>query len=102
MLFYLHAAIMLLFGAFLSGLGLILIVGFVGAAYGIANEFKWGYNLGIALSVLALLPFAYLVWVDGIGELLRIPVLMGLMIPVARFALLVHPESQEYRRIWFS
>ena len=52
-LMYVNAALDLLLsiGAF-SVIGLLLIVGQVGAGWGIANEKKWGYWLGVALAVL--------------------------------------------------
>ena len=56
-LLYAQAVLLLLFGAFLSPVGLALIAGGVGAGYGIANEQKWGYGLGIGM---AFLPFAFL------------------------------------------
>src|SRR5438309_2962391 len=53
-LLYAQAALLLLFGGFLSLLGLALVAGGIGSGYGIANEKKWGYRLGL---VMALLPF---------------------------------------------
>jgi hypothetical protein len=95
-LLYIQAAFLILFGGFFSVIGLILIVGQVGGAFGIANEKKWGYGLGIAMAVL---PFIYrLVLIHnpfgGVD-------LVTLMFEIALVALLLHPQSREYQRIWF-
>ncbi len=100
-LLYMHAVLGVLFGAAFTPLGLVYTAAVAGAGYGIANEKRWGYGLGITVSVLALLPFAYLALTDGILELLGIGVLLGLVFPVARLALLLHAESRNYQRVWF-
>ena len=58
MLLYLDAVFIALSGGIFSPLGLVIIVGSVAAGYGIANERKWGYFLGIGIAVFFLLPFA--------------------------------------------
>ncbi|MEA2716939.1 MAG: hypothetical protein QOI99_1256 [Actinomycetota bacterium] len=73
-----------------------IIVGQVAAGYGIANERKWGYGLGIAMAILPfLLRFYYL------GNPLSGTNLISLMFEIALIALLVHPQSRDYQRIWF-
>ena len=83
----------------LSGLGNLLAMaiaaGGVGAGFGIANEKKWGYALGVAMAVL---PFVLRLVV------LHTPFgtdLINLMFQIALVALLLHPQSREYQRIWF-
>ena len=99
LLLYLDAAfgiLSLLTGA--GGLLLIaIIVGSIAAGYGIANERKWGYFLGIGIAVFFLLPFALNLLNNGNfgGNAI------GLLFAVAKFALLVHPQSRSYQRIWF-
>lgn len=86
------------FGLIAGGLipyGLLIIAGQVAAGWGIANEKKWGYFLGL---VMAFLPF--------IIRLLLVhnpfaTTFIGLMFEVAMVALLLHPQSREYQRIWF-
>jgi hypothetical protein len=97
MLLYLDAVFIALSGGIFSGLGLIIIVGSVAAGYGIANERKWGYFLGIGIAVFFLLPFALSLLNNGNfgGNAI------GLLFAVAKFALLVHPQSRSYQRIWF-
>ena len=82
--------------------GLALTVGMAAGAYGIANEKRWGYWLGVGISGLALVPFAVYIVSNGIGSLFQIALLISLVFPVALFVLLVHPMSRQYQRIWFS
>ncbi|CAA9242001.1 MAG: hypothetical protein AVDCRST_MAG50-1826 [uncultured Acidimicrobiales bacterium] len=88
--------------------GLLLIGAHVAAGYGIANERKWAWHLGIALSVLALLPFLYRVLPFlPLPTLLRSFLsyfgggLLALLFGGAQLALLVHPQSRDHGRIWF-
>jgi len=79
--------------------GLILI-GFVLAvgAYGIANEQKWGYSVAVGASgVQILLLFAYY----GSATFTDIGPLIDLIFYGALIALLLHPMSRDYQRIWF-
>ena len=99
MLLYLNAAFwvlnMVLAGAFPLW-AILIMVGQAAAGYGIANERKWGYALGIAVSVL---PFV-LRFLDS-GDPLSGTNIISLMFEVALVALLLHPQSREYQRIWF-
>jgi hypothetical protein len=98
-LLYLDAAF-LLFAMLVDGsfppLLLGLVVGGIAAGYGISNEFKWAYLLGIAMAVL---PFL-LRFIDT-GNPLAAPSLINLMFQIALVALLLHPQSRDYQRIWF-
>jgi len=96
-LLYAQAAVLLLFGAFLSLLGLALIAGGIGAGYGIANEQKWGYGLGL---LVAFFPFFARVAVNGLNNVFTTDVI-SLMFEIALVVLLLHPQSREYERIWF-
>lgn len=78
-----------------------LVAGGAAAAYGIANEQKWGYGLGIAM---ALLPF--IMRFDFVVRLIHVAYPFGadfisLMFEIALVALLLHPQSRDYERIWF-
>jgi hypothetical protein len=92
-LMYVNAALDLLLsiGAF-SVIGLLLIVGQVGAGWGIANEKKWGYWLGVALAVLLVV---FTVLHLSFGSI------VSLIFYAALLALLLHPQSRAYRRTWF-
>jgi hypothetical protein len=80
----------------LSGVGILLAAGGVGAGYGIANERKWGYGLGLAM---AFLPFVLTLLA---GHSLLGTGLVTLAFEIALVALLLHPQSRNYQRIWFS
>jgi hypothetical protein len=92
-LMYVNAALDLLLsiGAF-SVIGLLLIVGQVGAGWGIANEKKWGYWLGVALAILLVV---FTVLHLSFGSI------VSLIFYAALLALLLHPQSRSYRRTWF-
>ena len=95
-LFYIDAVFALIFGGARHVPVLLLIVGWVASGFGIANEQKWGYGLGVLMS---LLPFVFLVTggMDLIGGSL-----LNLLFAIALVALLLHPQSRDYQRIWFS
>ncbi len=91
------------FGALsFTPIALALAAGQAGAAFGIANEKRWGYLLGLAVAVLGLLPFALYILGSGVGSIFNLQLLISLIFPVALFALLIHPQSRDYQRIWFN
>ncbi len=92
LLFYLDAVFNVLFGAIFNPLGLLITVAEVAAGLLIANERKAGYWLGVAVSAVWLL---LVLSVGGGGDII------GLLFAVARLALLLHPQSRDYQRIWF-
>ncbi len=98
-LLYFHAAF-LLFAMLVAGtfppIFLLLVIGGIMAGYGIANEFKWAYILGI---VMAILPFIFR-FIES-GNPLAAPSLISLMFEIALVALLLHPQSRDYQRLWF-
>ncbi|MBA3267237.1 MAG: hypothetical protein H0T70_03130 [Acidimicrobiia bacterium] len=75
----------------------LAFVGYVAGGYGIANEQKWGYAVGL---LMAILPIAIGVFYLG-SNVFRAFGLLGLMFAAALIALLVHPQSRDYQRIWF-
>ena len=91
-LLYLDAVFLLIGGALGLWLFFVTMVAMAAGAFGIANEKKWGYALGLAGAILNLLaPFVY-----GLGSNI-----LNLIFSVALVALLVHPMSRDYQRIWF-
>ena len=98
-LLYFQAFFGLLEGIF-GGTPLFILIGVgqAGAAYGIANDKRWGYTLGVALSFA---PAAVRVLFDGPGALLSVNPIT-LLFEIALIALLLHPQSRDYQRIWFS
>ena len=102
LLMYFQGGFALVFGVIggrsLSVFTLALAVGKVMAAFGIANERRWGYWLGVAIAALPLVTRVLLaatdtvrwLWADGIG----------LLFDVALIALLLHPISRNHQRNW--
>ncbi len=94
LLLYLNAFFSILAGFTFGGWFLLLIgMAQVAAGNGIANERKWGYNLGVFVAILAAI---LLLFVGGLGSNL-----IGLLFDIALIALLLHPQSREYQKIWF-
>jgi hypothetical protein len=92
MLCYLNAVLAVVyFLAFGVGLSLVLVL-LGGAAYGIANEWRWAYWGAVVLSGLYLI--SQLVF-------FRFGSILNLLFAVVLFALLVHPQSRQYQKIWF-
>ncbi|CAN5164424.1 hypothetical protein BH18ACT4_BH18ACT4_02240 [soil metagenome] len=83
-----------------------LAAALAGGAYGIANEKKWGYSLAVAAAFVPLV--ARLLLGLGIGLDGDVPAIspleydiIGRLFEVALMVLLLHPQSREYKRIWF-
>ncbi len=85
-----------LFGSRLLATGylLLLTVGLIAGAFGIANEKRWGYRLGVVAAGAALVVTLYAL-TSGPN------VLISLLFDVALVALLLHERSRAYQRIWF-
>jgi len=103
-LLYANAVFGLLLGGsafFVAGpiLGLACLAGCVLAGYGIANEKRWGYLLAVTLAGLDAL--LYIVAAGGIVHAISSAWLIPLAFAVALLALLLHPQSRDYQRIWF-
>jgi hypothetical protein len=95
MLCYATAALSLLwilFGAF----PLVISLGLAPAAYGVANELRWGYWLGIVIAGLTALILLLVVVESGFSG-----IIINLAFMVVLVALFLHPQSREYQRIWF-
>ena len=80
--------------------GILFIVGSALAGLGIANEYKWGWKLGVAISALALIPLVLFLLREP-DEIFDVSLLIYAIFPVAQFALLVHPQSRQYQKVWF-
>lgn len=88
---YINAALDLIGGLF-TIIGIVLVVGQVAAGIGIANEKKWGYWLGVTMVVLSL--GQVILYFGAIS-------IISLLFYGALLALLLHPQSRNYRRVWF-
>lgn len=96
MLCYLTAAfglIGLLLGAYPVAELVPLALG--AAGFGVANEKRWGYRLGVALAGLNVLVDLYIL-ILGVFA-----VILTLLFAVVLLALFLHAQSREYERIWF-
>jgi uncharacterized membrane protein YjjB (DUF3815 family) len=95
---YLNAALALLYAFIFGGSSLVLLV-FVllaVAAFGIANERRIAYWAGVVLACAYVLGILFLmVRGAGFGEILSL-LFGGILV-----AMLLHPESRHYERIWF-
>lgn len=77
---------------------LTIALGKVMAAFGIANERRWGYRLGVFVAVvpvgllvlLAVTDTPRWLWADA----------FGLLFDIALIALLLHTASRDYQRHW--
>jgi hypothetical protein len=80
-------------------LRLVLPAACVAGGYFISNEKKWGYYLAVvaaAVPVAARLVFSIRFQLSPLNY-----DIIGLAFDVALVALLLHPMSREYQRIWF-
>jgi uncharacterized membrane protein (DUF2068 family) len=98
-LLYFNGVLLLLQGMIRGGLGLFglaFLVGQVGGAFGIANDRKWGYWVAVVFAFAPLIFELYLLraHVLAVGA-------VTLLFQVALIFMLLHPQSREYKRIWF-
>lgn len=94
-LMYFNAALALIYS--LAGFGLFSLVDLllVVSALGISNDKRWAYWLGVGLSVLALALSIYSIAIGAGASVIT------LLFQIVLVALLLHPQSREYQRIWF-
>ena len=102
-LLYLNAILTLLFalGASLAGVAgleaIVLLVG-VAAAYGIANDRRWGYYLAITVAVL---PFVIRALLNANHNPFGGAGPITLIFEFLLLGLLLHTQSREHSRVWF-
>lgn len=106
MLFYISAVFDVIFLQFLATIygfpiGIVMLAAFVAAGYGIANDRRWGYNLGVAAAGLQVAVYVALPIMLDVAIIFDPLFLLNALFPVALFALLLHPMSRDYQRIWF-
>ena len=94
MLLYLNGVIGLVFGGFASALGFLVLGASIAGAFGMANSKKWGYFLAVFA---AIMPLVFTI-ANGLGG----ADFINLMFEIALVALLLHPMSRNYQKIWFS
>lgn len=101
-LLYINAVFTALLGGIVNPIGIAMIVGQAAAGFGIANEKRWGYFLGVIVATLGIVPLVLYVAQNGVGSIIDFAFIFQAIMPVALFALLLHPQSRDYQRIWFS
>jgi len=95
-LLYWNAFLGLLLGVMEGGIGrlfLVLLVAEIAGAVGVSNERKWGYVVAL---IAAVLPLVLLI-ADNVAA----GGLLNLIFEIALVALLLHPMSRNYYKIWF-
>ncbi|HVM40749.1 MAG TPA: hypothetical protein VM618_08245 [Acidimicrobiia bacterium] len=101
MLLYINAFFLVLGGAIFVAFPLWLAVtaGLAAGGFGIANEQKWGYQVAVGAAAINL--FLRLAGAGLDAALSNAFFLIGIMFDIALVALLLHPQSREYQKIWF-
>jgi len=77
---------------------LVIAMGKLAAAFGIANEMRWAYKLGVVIAALPILVLLLLAVTDDVRWLWGDP--LGLLFDIALLALLLHSHSRSYQRYW--
>ena len=92
-------------GALGSLVGLIAVASFIAGGYLMANDRRIGYRLAL---VAAFSPFILRIWIlwskQGWGAIDKITGndTIGFIFEAALCALLLHPQSREHQRLWYS
>ncbi len=73
---------------------LLLALAEAAGAFGIANERRWGYVLALLAAIIPLVLVIAVAGFLGAG-------ILGVLFQVALVALLVHPRSRDYYRLWY-
>jgi hypothetical protein len=88
-----------------SLIGLVVVASFIAGGYLMANDRKIGYRLAL---VAAFSPFALRVWLLWSNSVWS-PIdkitgndTIGFIFEAALCALLLHPQSREHQRLWYS
>ena len=79
--------------------GILVCVGMIVGGFGVANDKKWGYGIALGAAVLDVALILYL-W-GPVHAWTNLNSLLPLMVGGALVALLLHPMSRNYQRIWF-
>jgi hypothetical protein len=95
---YAQAVFAVIFGVGPILFALLVGIGLAVGGYGIANEKKWGYGIAVGAAVAEVL---LLLSVFGAGTFTQFAPLVSFMFDAALVALLLHPMSRDYQRIWF-
>lgn len=104
-LLYLEAVTGVLFGTLLFFYGswpaLAGLAAMAAAGYGIANERRWGYLVGVGVAGAAVFAGVAIVAIEGLAVLSSFSFAALFLFAIALLVVLVHPQSRDYQRIWF-
>lgn len=83
---------------------LLVIAGYVLGGFLMANDRRLGFRLAL---IGAFSPFALRIWIlwqydFGVFDMITGNNFIGFMFDVALCALLLHPQSREHQRLWYS
>jgi hypothetical protein len=81
-------------------LSIACLIGSVAAGYLISNEKRNGWKLGLVVAAAPLVADVIVI-VTGQISITRM-ITVSLLFDIALFVALVHPQSREHQRIWFS
>ncbi len=84
--------------------GLLVIAGYILGGFLMANDRRLGYRLAL---VGAFSPFALRIWIlweydFGLFDMITGNNFIGFLFDVALCGLLLHPQSREHQRLWYS
>ena len=74
-------------------IGVLVIAAYAAGGFGVANDRNWGYFVSVGVAVLVV--------VTTVLQGFPLLGIIGLMFDIALVALLLHPQSRNYQRIWF-
>jgi hypothetical protein len=96
-IFYFRAVFGVLFGQiFAVPIGTLIVIGYAAGGFGMANERKWGYIVGLVIAGIDVL--FLLARISSTGLMANA---ISLIFTGALVAALLHPMSREYQRVWF-
>lgn len=98
---YFQAVMNLITGGLFSPIGFALIAGSGVAANATANNKRYGWILGVAISSIPVLFMVADIAMNGLGVVFNFSFLINSVFPIAQLVALVHPHSRDYGRIMF-
>lgn len=98
---YIGVFFSVLSGTWLNPIGLVAVLLGLAATVGIANDKKMAWYVAVVLSSIGMLAVVAYVLLSRGGALFSVDFLIGIVFPVAYFALLIHPISRSYVKTWF-
>jgi hypothetical protein len=92
-------------GALGSLIGLVVVASFIAGGYLMANDRKIGYRLALVAAFSPFILRIWILWSDSrfsvIGKITGNDTI-GFIFEAALCALLLHPQSREHQRLWYS